>query len=59
MCVHGTCTLYIPDTSTEFIVLHLLLLNLDPFVAFRFPSIHALVDTCKVFLLVFRVMAAG
>ena len=42
VCMY-VCTLYTPDTSTEFIVLHLPLLNLDPFVAFHYPSIHALV----------------
>ena len=34
--MHGVCTLYTPDTSTQFIVLPLLLFNFDPFVAFFF-----------------------
>ena len=39
--MHGICTLYTPDTSTQFIVLHLLLLNFDPFVAF-----FSFLDSC-------------
>ena len=47
--MHGVCTLYTPDTSTQFIVLHLLLFNFDPLVAF-FSWTHALVGSCKVFI---------